>query len=69
MGRLDKDTEGLLLLTNDGELAHKLLSPKNHVPKTYYARLDGILSEDGIEELTKGITLKDTPQGVQIIRG
>lgn len=59
VGRLDKDTEGLLLLTNDGELAHKLLSPKNHVPKTYYARLDGILSEDGIEELTKGITLKD----------
>lgn len=41
VGRLDKDTEGLLLITNDGALAHKLLSPKNHVPKTYYARLDG----------------------------
>ncbi len=44
MGRLDKDTEGLLLLTNDGELTHRLLSPKYHVDKVYYARVDGVPS-------------------------
>ena len=45
VGRLDKDTEGLLLLTNDGDLAHKLLSPKKHVDKVYYVETDGILDE------------------------
>ena len=43
VGRLDKDTEGLLLITNDGELAHQLLSPKKHVDKVYFARIDGKL--------------------------
>ena len=41
VGRLDKDTEGLLVLTNDGQLAHRVLSPKKHVPKTYYAKIQG----------------------------
>ena len=45
VGRLDKDTEGLLLLTNDGELAHDLLSPKKHVDKVYYARVSGTLTQ------------------------
>lgn len=59
VGRLDKDTEGLLLLTNDGELAHQLLSPRKHVRKTYFVRLEGILSEDDIARLHQGIALKD----------
>ena len=45
VGRLDKDTEGLLLITNDGELAHRLLSPKKHVDKVYYAKVQGIVDE------------------------
>ena len=44
VGRLDKDTEGLLLITNDGSLAHNLLSPKKHVPKWYYATIDGVVT-------------------------
>ena len=55
VGRLDKDTEGLLLLTDDGELAHRLLSPKRHVDKVYYAKLEGIVPEDAIERFAKGI--------------
>ena len=46
VGRLDKDTEGLLLITDDGPLAHQLLAPKRHVPKTYYAKVSGILPEN-----------------------
>ena len=49
VGRLDKDTEGLLVLTNDGQLAHRVLSPKKHVPKTYYAKIEGIESEEDIK--------------------
>ena len=45
VGRLDKDTEGLLLITNDGELAHRLLSPKKHVDKVYYAKVKGVVTE------------------------
>ncbi|MGN0505782.1 MAG: pseudouridine synthase [Lachnospiraceae bacterium] len=55
VGRLDKDTEGLLLLTNDGELAHRLLSPKKHVEKVYYARLDGEVPEDAVSRFAEGI--------------
>ncbi|WP_339147327.1 MULTISPECIES: pseudouridine synthase [unclassified Sutcliffiella] len=59
VGRLDKDTEGLLLLTNDGQLAHQLLSPKKHVPKTYYAKIDGEVTEEDIQAFRKGVTLDD----------
>ena len=57
VGRLDKDTEGLLLLTNDGELAHRLLSPKYHVDKRYFARVDGELSAADAEVFARGMTL------------
>lgn len=60
VGRLDKDTEGLLLLTNDGKLAHNLLSPRKHVPKTYYAEVKGpAVDEADIEAFSKGVTLDD----------
>lgn len=55
VGRLDKDTEGLLLLTDDGELAHQLLSPKRHVDKVYFAKLSGIVPENAIERFAEGI--------------
>lgn len=59
VGRLDKDTEGLLLLTNDGELTHRLLSPKYHVDKRYFARVDGHLTAAHTETFAKGMTLGD----------
>ena len=59
VGRLDIDTHGLLLLTNDGQLAHALLSPKRHVDKTYLAQVDGIMTDEDIETFAKGIPLKD----------
>ena len=59
VGRLDIDTHGLLLLTNDGQLAHALLSPKRHVDKTYLARVDGIMTDEDIETFAQGIPLKD----------
>lgn len=62
VGRLDLDTEGLLLITNDGELCHQLLSPKKHVDKVYYARVEGELPSDAAERFSKGLTLSD---GVQ----
>ena len=55
VGRLDKDTEGLLLLTDDGELAHRLLSPKKHVDKVYFARLSGEVPEGAVERFAAGI--------------
>ncbi|AVQ29129.1 rRNA pseudouridine synthase [Fusobacterium ulcerans] len=57
VGRLDKDTEGLLLLTSDGALNHKLLSPKNHVEKTYYAELEKEISEADLERLRNGVDI------------
>lgn len=59
VGRLDKDTEGLLLLTNDGKLAHQLLSPKKHVPKTYYAVIDGMVTEKDANTFANGVVLDD----------
>ena len=59
VGRLDKDTEGLLVLTNDGQLAHRVLSPKKHVPKTYYAKIEGRVTEEDIKAFEAGDTLDD----------
>ncbi|MBS4175958.1 pseudouridine synthase [Lederbergia citrea] len=59
VGRLDKDTEGLLILTNDGQLAHQLLSPKKNVPKTYFAVINSEVTESDIEEFKKGVILDD----------
>jgi len=59
VGRLDKDTEGLLLLTNDGALAHRLLSPKKHVPKRYYAEVDGYVDEQDAVRFGQGVELDD----------
>ena len=59
VGRLDIDTHGLLLLTNDGQLAHALLSPKRHVDKIYLARVDGIMTQEDVETFAQGIPLKD----------
>ena len=59
VGRLDKDTEGLLLLTNDGQMAHRLLSPKKHVPKTYIAKVAGRVSQEDAEAFGKGVILED----------
>ena len=59
VGRLDKDTEGLLVLTNDGQLAHRVLSPKKHVPKTYYAKVEGIVTEEDVKAFEQGVTLDD----------
>lgn len=59
VGRLDIDTEGLLILTNDGKLTHRLLSPKHHVDKRYYAEIDGIVTEEDIVQFKEGVTLDD----------
>ena len=59
VGRLDKDTEGLLLITNDGQLAHRLLAPKKHVPKTYFAMIEGEVTEADITAFAHGVTLDD----------
>lgn len=73
VGRLDKDTEGLLLLTNDGELAHRLLSPKYHVDKRYLARVDGELSAADTEAFARGMTLggglECLPAGLEVLPG
>jgi len=59
VGRLDKDAVGLLLLTNDGKLAHELLSPRRHVPKTYLVETDGALTEGDAEAFARGVRLDD----------
>lgn len=59
VGRLDKDTEGLLLITNDGQLAHELLSPKKHVDKTYYAVIDGEVKNEHIQQFLEGVDIDD----------
>lgn len=71
VGRLDKDTEGLLLLTNDGELTHRLLSPRYHVDKRYLARVDGDLSPADVSTFAAGMTLPDglvcLPAGLELL--
>ena len=59
IGRLDKQTEGLLLFTNDGDLLHKLISPKNEIPKVYYARHEGQAGEEDVTVFASGLTLRD----------
>ena len=59
VGRLDKDTEGLLLLTNDGALAHELLAPRKHVDKTYFVRVEGTLDAEDVNAFAAGMTLGD----------
>lgn len=58
-GRLDKDTTGFMLVTNDGEFAHKILSPKNHVPKTYVATLNKPFGDDVVKGFENGVDLKN----------
>ena len=62
VGRLDKDTEGLLLLTNDGVWAHSIINGHKHVPKVYYVEFHGILSKEGLERISVGIVLGDGTQ-------
>ena len=59
VGRLDKQTEGLLLFTNDGDLLHRLISPKKEVPKVYYARHEGTATEEDVAAFAAGLTLRD----------
>ncbi|RLQ97881.1 pseudouridine synthase [Falsibacillus albus] len=59
VGRLDKDTEGLLLITNDGQLSHQLLSPKKHVPKTYFAVIDQEVTDEDVKAFANGVVLDD----------
>lgn len=72
-GRLDKDTEGLLLLTNDGPLAHRLLSPRHHVDKVYYVEVEGTLDETDVEAAALGVELADgytcQPAGLKVLNG
>ena len=72
VGRLDKDSEGLLLITNDGQLAHDLLSPKKHVDKTYYVEVEEEVTEDDVKAFEEGVILKEEnyktlPAKLQII--
>ena len=72
VGRLDRETTGLLLITDDGPLAHELLSPKKHVDKVYYAKIEGMLPEDAKERMAAGLTLSDgtetLPADLEIVR-
>lgn len=73
VGRLDKDTEGLLLITNDGKLAHDLLSPKKHVDKTYYAEVEEEVTDDDVKAFAEGVILtnenyKTLPAKLEIIK-
>lgn len=71
VGRLDKDTEGLLILTNDGQFSHDVLSPKKHVDKTYYARVEGYVTDETVALFKAGVTLDDgyeaMPADLQIL--
>lgn len=72
VGRLDKDTEGLLLITNDGDLAHRLLAPKKHVSKIYYARIQGRVTEEDVAAFREGLDIdedfKALPANLKILK-
>ncbi|WP_318361976.1 pseudouridine synthase [uncultured Agathobaculum sp.] len=72
VGRLDKDTEGLLLVTDDGALSHALMSPSRHVEKEYEAVVDGVLVPDAVSRFEQGMTLRDgtecRPAGLEILQ-
>lgn len=72
VGRLDIDTEGLLVMTNDGQLAHELLSPRKHVRKRYYALINGNVTEEDVGKFKQGVTLEDgyrtMPSELHILR-
>lgn len=72
VGRLDVDTEGLLLITNDGALAHELLSPRKHVAKTYYAKIDGAVTKEDVLQFAKGVDIGEAkptlPASLEIIQ-
>jgi 23S rRNA pseudouridine2605 synthase len=68
VGRLDYDSEGLMLLTNHGELAQALLHPRYHVPKTYLVKVKGVLTDEEIEKLETGVSLEDGPTGPAQVR-
>ncbi len=72
VGRLDKDTEGLIILTNDGKLCHNLLAPKKHIPKTYYADIEGEVTDYDINCFKEGVILDDgyktLPADLKIIK-
>lgn len=74
-GRLDKDTEGLLIITSDGQLAHRIISPKKDVTKVYFARVDGVLGDEDVAAFAGGLHIKDSdgefnarPAGLEIVR-
>ncbi len=73
VGRLDKDTTGLLIITNDGIFAHNTLSPKKHVEKKYYVELDGEINQDMVDEFKRGVVLKEyeicKPAKLEILEG
>jgi len=71
VGRLDYDTEGLILCTNDGDLTHRLQHPRHEVPKTYFAKVEGVPTPEEITKLRKGIKLEDgmtAPAKVKLVR-
>lgn len=67
VGRLDKDTEGLILITNDGPFSHQLLSPKKHVEKEYYAKIAGIITADDVKKFEQGIQLNQEEKALPAI--
>lgn len=69
-GRLDKDSEGLLILTNDGKLQHQITDPKMKMPKSYWVQVEGLITQEALQQLQKGVLLKDgmtRPATAQII--
>ncbi|MBZ0333777.1 ribosomal large subunit pseudouridine synthase E [Marinobacter sp. JH2] len=67
-GRLDYDSEGLLLLTDHGPLQHRIASPRNKIPKTYWAQVEGNVTADAIDQLSRGVNLKDGPTRAAKVR-